>query len=188
MDEDRSNDCTKPAVASDIASLAYETSDMQGTLVTEAPGQQTEIPNRAGTEHDTAHCFSWPELLKELKRSLYQPEILVFLSVLNRYLPPVGRQRQKKLAAGLGIVTSALSHYRAGRRIPPLDTVRAIARELGLSLDEEDELISAWFFDHDIYSLRSYFDSIIRDEAYDRLPLVLKRLNQLRMTYLSARR
>lgn len=194
MDEDTGAETT---VALGVANEDAEEADPSCTASLEPPMKQAELgltdstmsPSHPMTQNapanSTAHVLD--PYLELLRTRLFGPTVLVFASILNAYLPQVGRQRQQKLADSIGLVSAALSHYRAGRRTPSIEIVHDIAKALDLSFEQEQHLISAWFFDRDIMALRDYFEAIMKTKAYDRLPVISMRLERLYETYFAAR-
>lgn len=194
MDEDTGAETT---VALGVANEDAEEADQSCLASLEPPMKQAELgltdsmmsPSHPMTKNapakSTVHVLD-PHLTL-LRERLFGPTVLVFASILNAYLPQVGRQRQQKLAYSIGLVSAAISHYRVGRRTPSIEIVHDIAKALDLSIEQEQHLISAWFFDRDIMALRNYFDAITKTKAYDRLPLISMKLDRLYETYFAAR-
>ena len=87
----------------------------------------------------------------------------LFADVIGHYIHRSGK-KQKDLAKELSVDTSAITHWRKGRRIPQDSTfIFKLSTVLSLEADERQRLLLAWYITRGFKDLIPYVETAIKE-------------------------
>lgn len=139
-------------------------------------------------EDDSCSHTTQREQAQRIVQELHHPKALVFVETLNACFYKSKRTKsQKEIADALHVVSAAITHWRSGKRNMPIEMIGELAAFMGWSVEIEQQLVTAWFYDRSIKALKVYVESMIERDNFRQLTFAILQLHEHRNKLVEAR-